>query len=63
MGFVERLRLMSESFAVESVERVGELDLVAADGRTVECDLVLMPEWRTRVPTLINDESSSPAGA
>lgn len=57
------LRLMSESFAVESVERVGELDLVAADGRTVACDLVLMPEWRTRVPTLINDESSSPAGA
>jgi len=52
------LRLMSESFAVENVERVGELDLVEADGHTVACDLVLMPEWRTRVPTLINDGSS-----
>jgi len=47
------LRLMTESFAVESVERVGELELVEANGTTVGCDLVLMPEWRTRLPAFM----------
>ncbi|MDD2741188.1 MAG: DEAD/DEAH box helicase family protein [Rhodocyclaceae bacterium] len=47
------LRLMSEAFAVEQVTHVGELAMVVSDGRTVECDLVLMPEWPTRLPTFI----------
>lgn len=44
------LDLMSDAFAIEHVERVGELELVVEDGTTVECDLVLMPEWKTRLP-------------
>lgn len=47
------LQLMSSAFAVEHVERVGELELVVEDGTAVECDLVLMPEWKTRLPTMI----------
>lgn len=47
------LRLMTESFAVESVERVGALELIVDGERSVACDLVLMPEWKTRVPELL----------
>ena len=44
------LGLMSDSFAFEHVSRLGELELLADDGTTVECDLVLMSEWKTRLP-------------
>lgn len=44
------LHLMNDAFTVEHIERVGELELVVEDGTTVECDLVLMPEWKTRLP-------------
>lgn len=45
------LRLMSQSFALGDGKRVGELELVSGAGATsVACDLVLMPEWRTRLP-------------
>jgi type III restriction enzyme len=44
------LRLMSESYSFEHVSRVGELELLTDDGTTVECDLVLMSEWKTRLP-------------
>jgi type III restriction enzyme len=47
------LRLVTEAFLNEPVARVGELDLVRADGTTVVCDLVLMPEWRARLPDLL----------
>jgi type III restriction enzyme len=47
------LHLMNDVFAVEHVERVGELELVVEDGTTVECDLVLMPEWKTRLPNFL----------
>lgn len=44
------LRLMSESFESGDGKRVGELELVSDAGATLACDLVLMPEWRTRLP-------------
>jgi type III restriction enzyme len=44
------LHSVNDAFTVEHVERVGELELVVEDGTTVECDLVLMPEWKTRLP-------------
>lgn len=47
------LQLMTESFSVERVERIGELDLVEADGASVACELVLMPEWKTRLPGFV----------
>jgi type III restriction enzyme len=45
------LRLMTEAFEVEQVQQVGDLELVHSDGTRVDCDLVLMTEWRTRLPT------------
>lgn len=33
---------------------LGELELVVEDGTTVECDLVLMPDWKTRLPALLS---------
>lgn len=45
------LQLMTEAFAVEKVPRVGELEFVVEDGTRIACDLVLMTEWKTRLPT------------
>ena len=44
------LHLMSNSFAAEQTLHVGELDLVGDNGIDVECDLVLIPEWKSRLP-------------
>ena len=43
---------MSEAFSVEKVPRVGELELVVGDGTSMASDLVLMTEWKTRLPLL-----------
>lgn len=45
------LQLMTEAFAIEKVPRVGELELVVEDGTSMACDLVLMTEWKTKLPT------------
>ena len=45
------LQLMTEAFAVENAPRVGELELMVNDGTSIECDLVLMTDWKTRLPT------------
>jgi type III restriction enzyme len=44
------LRLMTESYAVEQTTPVGEMELVVPGGTVVQCDLVLMTEWKTRLP-------------
>ncbi|MBL8399537.1 DEAD/DEAH box helicase family protein [Accumulibacter sp.] len=44
------LKLMSDAYAIEPAAHVGELELVAEDGTSVECELVLMPDWKTRLP-------------
>ena len=44
------LALMTEAFQLDQTQRVGELALVQADGTTVECDLVLLTEWKTHLP-------------
>ena len=44
------LQLMTEAFAVDCADPVGTLELVVEAGVTVECDLVLMKDWRTRLP-------------
>lgn len=48
------LRLMTESFGVENVTRVGEMELVDTNGVAVACDLVLMPNWKTRLPEFLS---------
>jgi len=47
------LQLMTTAFEVEQGRRVGELELVMKGQTSVECDLVLMPDWRTRLPTFL----------
>jgi type III restriction enzyme len=44
------LALMTEAFKIDQTQRVGELSLVNPDGTTVECDLVLMSQWKTKLP-------------
>ncbi len=45
------LRLMSDHFRLERTTPAGTLELIQKGGTTVECDLVLMTEWQTRLPT------------
>ncbi|MGC8774342.1 MAG: hypothetical protein ACP5R6_03640 [Chlorobaculum sp.] len=47
------LKLMTTAFTEEPRQRIGELELVHQSGPTVECDLVLFPEWKTRLPEMI----------
>lgn len=44
------LELLSQNFSWDQSVPVGKLSLVHSDRDTVECDLVLMDEWRTRLP-------------
>ncbi len=44
------LDLMTQAFQIDQTQRVGELSIVNPDGTRVECDLVLMREWKTRLP-------------
>jgi hypothetical protein len=32
----------------------GKMEIVKPGGESVECDLVLMNEWKTRLPTFLN---------
>jgi len=44
------LRLMSGSYGFQNVQTAGTLELVLDDKTTVICDLVLMSEWKTKLP-------------
>ncbi len=44
------LRLLSDHYAIEHAPYVGGLELVVSDGTTVQCDLVLMQDWKVRLP-------------
>jgi hypothetical protein len=44
------LSLMRETFQIDRTQRLGKMEIVNADGTQVLCDLVLMTEWKTRLP-------------
>jgi type III restriction enzyme len=44
------LQLLSDHYAIEHAPHVGGLELVVSDGTTVQCDLVLMQDWKVRLP-------------
>ena len=46
----EVLSFLSSSFAWDDCTPAGELELVVNDGVTVQCALVLMSEWKTKLP-------------
>jgi type III restriction enzyme len=45
------LRLMSEAFTI--APKVGELELIEQGGTAMQCDLVLMSDWKTRLPAIM----------
>ena len=50
----ELLSFMSDHFAWDDYTSAGELELVQKDGNTVECTLILMSEWKTKLPTFLD---------
>ena len=43
------LETVSEHYRAEDGLKAGTLELIGQAGETVECDLVLMSEWKTEV--------------
>lgn len=54
----ELLRFLSSSYPWENSTPVGELELVADSGQTMHCELVLMSEWETRLPQIVDEVSN-----
>ena len=53
----EVLSFLSSNFAWDDFTPAGELELVAEDGQTVQCALILMSEWKTNLPDFLRDEA------
>ena len=51
----EVLSFLSSNFAWDDYTPAGELELVAEDGQTIQCALILMSEWKTKLPDLRRD--------
>ena len=47
------LEFLSNTFAWDDSIPAGQLELVADDGQTVECALILMSEWKVKLPHLL----------
>ena len=55
----EVLAFLSDSFAWDDYTPAGQLELVQNNGETVQCTLILMSEWRVKLPEyLMADEPS-----
>ncbi len=52
----ELLRFLSSNYAWENSMPAGELELISDSGTTVHCELVLMSEWKTRLPKLLSSQ-------
>jgi type III restriction enzyme len=44
------LKLMSDNYGFENMVKVGQFEIVLNPKTSVTCDLLLMSEWKTRVP-------------
>ncbi|MCY3933737.1 MAG: DEAD/DEAH box helicase family protein [Acidobacteria bacterium] len=51
----EVLSFLSSSFAWDDYTPAGELELVMEKGLTVQCALILMSEWKTKLPHLLKE--------
>lgn len=49
------LKAVSEAFARDTTVPAGMLELVQDDGTTVRCELILMSDWRAKLPALLVD--------
>ena len=52
------LSFLSSSFAWDDCTPAGELELVTDQGQTVQCALILMSEWKTKLPQFLNGPAS-----
>lgn len=48
------LRLLSGSFSVDKTQAVGTLQISTLSKETVECDLILFSEWRSKLPQYLS---------
>ena len=53
------LEFLSDNFAWNDATPSGELELVQKDGGIVQCALVLMGEWRKKLPNLIGESATA----
>ena len=54
----EVLSFLSNSFAWDNCTPAGELELITDNGQTVQCTLILMSEWRTKLPPYLSGHTS-----
>ena len=54
----EVLSFLSNSFAWDDCTPAGELELITDGGETVQCTLILMSEWQTKLPRFLNGPAS-----
>ena len=50
----EVLSFLSSSFAWDDCTPAGELELITDNGHTVQCTLILMSEWKTKLPHFLD---------
>ena len=53
----EVLSFLSRNFTWDDSTRAGDLELVVDDGQIVQCALILMSEWQTKLPHLLDPGS------
>ncbi|GAA6198712.1 hypothetical protein NBRC116598_41570 [Pseudophaeobacter arcticus] len=54
----ELLSVLSENFAWDNSTASGELELVSDTGETVDCTLILMSEWKAKLPEYLKNQST-----
>jgi type III restriction enzyme len=58
----EVLKFLSSNFAWDSTVPAGTLELIKANGETVECTLILMSEWQTKLPGYLAPKAAAVLG-
>jgi type III restriction enzyme len=49
------LSVLSDNFAWDQTAEAGQLELVIDTGESVACTLILMSEWRSKLPNHLQD--------
>ena len=57
----ELLKVMSDAFQWDATVPAGTLNLVKDSGETVECALILMSEWKAKLPGYLTEASETSA--
>ena len=52
------LKFMSENFSWDTTVPAGTLELIKSNGETVECTLILMSDWKAKLPSYLTAASS-----